>query len=238
MVRHASKGVATRTAFIVSMVALTACGGKTSDAGASSSAGGSTGSRNPSGSAGSPMADGSVTDTPGSTISVGSFEDPAAFTQGGLWMGTGLTGQSELPIEKLAPPRGASQFALHITGTAGASGVDIFFHTAVPMESMARAVQFWARTDSPEGERLDVTVGGPDEAYWKDIAKGDVWPADHLSLNATWQTYRVSFEALGFGPEHLAPHSKPFGAVHFALPPNRDFDLWLDDVTLELRSPQ
>jgi hypothetical protein len=184
------------------------------------------------------MADGSMTDTPGSIISVGSFEDPAVFTSGGVWMGTGLTGQSELPIEKLSPPRGASQLALHIAGIAGASGVDIFFHTAVPMESMARAVQFGARTDSPEGERMDVTVGGPDEVYWKDIAKGDVWPADHLVLNATWQTYRVSFDALGFGPDHLAPHSKPFGAVHFALPPNRDFDLWLDDVTLELRYTQ
>src|SRR6478735_8756256 len=66
----------------------------------------------------------------------------------GLWMGLG----EELPIGE--PPVAYDGTALHLVGDSG-TGLDVFFHTPLPVERIAREVKFSAYSS----QAMALTVG-------------------------------------------------------------------------------
>lgn len=154
------------------------------------------------------------------------FETNAALVGLGLWVGTGVVGNT-LPLDS-APDREGN--ALHINGAGEAKGVDLYWHTAFPIETAYESVSFWAKTDIQGGSELVVTVGGAGASYWPDVTSGMPWPAQTFRLSQEWQKLELSFATLGISPEMPAPHSQPYGAIHFAVAPNTPYDVWLDDL--------
>lgn len=154
---------------------------------------------------------------------VDSFETGDTMVSIGLWMG--FEGNS-LPIG--TPPLPHDGSALHLMGTTDAAGLDVFFHTPLPVERIWTSVRFWTQSDQP-GSSLTVAVAGPEKSYFTDRANGLLWPQRTVEPSASWQEVVVDFKDLGIDADHLSPHSGPWGAVHFIIEPNTSYDLWIDD---------
>jgi hypothetical protein len=147
-------------------------------------------------------------------------------TDGGLWMGFP---NDTLPVDLPPDPHAGS--ALHLVGTTGAEGLDVFFHTPFPVEAMFGGVAFWVRADEPVTP-LTVAIAGPEPLYFADRDQGLDWPQQTFNLTSAWQRVQVDFDALELGPDALSPHSGPWGAVHFVVEPNTAYDFWIDDFGL------
>lgn len=151
------------------------------------------------------------------------FESSSLMSGPGLWMGFP---DSQLPIgEPLAPHDGS---ALHLVGVTDAAGLDVFFHTGIPVERIWSAVHFVTQSYLVGG-RLLVAIAGPEPSYFEDAAQGMPWPVTVVFPTPEWQNVNIDFAAFGYGPEQLSPHSGPFGAVHFIIEPNTVYDVWIDD---------
>lgn len=151
-----------------------------------------------------------------------SFETTQAIDGIGLWMGLG----EQLPVE--LPPVAHDGTALHLVGDSG-DGLDVFFHTALPIEGFAREVKFVAYSE--EMDVLTVGIAGPSVTYFSDRAAGIPWPETEFQLGAKWKGYSFSLEDLSPAP----PHEEMFGAVHFVVQPGEHYDFWIDDFTLVSR---
>lgn len=151
------------------------------------------------------------------------FEDARPLQGIGLWMGLG----EPLPVE--LPPVTHDGKALHLVGDSGA-GLDVFFHTPLPVERFASEVRLVAY--SAEESTITLAVAGPSPTYFSDQAAGVAWPEKALELGATWQSFSFSLDELSPTP----PHEEMFGAVHLVVPPGVHFDFWIDDFTLVSRS--
>lgn len=162
---------------------------------------------------------------------VDSFESPDTYVSPGLWMG--FAGDT-LPIGTPTLPHDGK--ALHLQGVTDDRGLDVFFHVAFPIEQSWKSVRFWAESDLV-GSRLTVAIAGPEPSYFSDRAQGIAWPERTLTLSNRWQEVVVDFAELGATPDHLSPHSGPFGAFHFIIEPNTTYDLWLDDFAGQSRYP-
>jgi len=155
-----------------------------------------------------------------------SFDSPEAFTSGGLWMG--FPGD-EIPVELPQAPHAGS--ALHLFGSTGPEGLDVFFHTAFPVEKLFSGVRFWVRADLARTP-LTVAIAGPQPDYFVDRQQGVDWPSRTFKLPGAWQQIEIQFADLGIGPDRLSPHSETFGAVHFIVEPDSAYDFWIDDFLL------
>jgi hypothetical protein len=156
-------------------------------------------------------------------MTVDSFDTADLFVSIGLWM--------EFPDDKLpigTPPSAHDGSALHLVGTTTADGLDVYFHTAAPVETIWSGVRFWTQSDAPDSF-LTVAVAGPEPSYFKDRAQGLAWPERVVTLSPDWQEIVVNFADLGVDREHISPHSGPFGAFHFIIEPDTQYDLWIDD---------
>lgn len=151
------------------------------------------------------------------------FETPDTFVSIGLWMGFP---DDRLPIDMPKVPHDGS--ALHLVGTTDDAGLDVFFHTGSSVETIWSGVRFWTQSDQA-GSKLTVAVAGPEPSYFKDRAQGLAWPQRLVTLSPAWQEVVVDFKDLGVDRQHLSPHSEMFGAFHFIIEPNTDYDLWIDD---------
>jgi hypothetical protein len=151
------------------------------------------------------------------------FESASLMASIGLWMG--FDGD-RLPIARPSVPHDGS--ALHLAGKTDDKGLDVFFHTGIPAERIWSSVRFWAQSDLP-GSHLIVAVAGPEPSYFADRAQGIAWPQQLVMVGPEWRESVVDFSALGIGPDQLSPHSENFGAVHFIIEPNTEYDLWIDD---------
>ena len=160
---------------------------------------------------------------------VDSFESPNTYVSPGLWMG--FAGDT-LPIG--TPPLPHDGQALHLKGVTDDRGLDVFFHVALPIEQLWKSVRFWTESDLA-GSQLTVAIAGPEPSYFSDRAQGIAWPARTLALSNRWQQVVVDFAELGADPDHLSPHSGPFGAFHFIIEPNTPYDLWIDDFAGQSR---
>jgi hypothetical protein len=156
-------------------------------------------------------------------MTLDSFETSNSFVSIGLWMGFP---DDTVPIGTPRVPHDGS--ALHLVGTTDDAGLDVFFHTGSPVERIWSGVGFWTQSDKA-GSKLTVAVAGPEPSYFTDRAQGLAWPERVITLSRAWQEVVVDFRDLGIGPEHLSPHSETFGAFHFIIEPNTDYDLWIDD---------
>ncbi len=216
---------------------LIGCGGTTDHNGAHADSGGSTnssgGSTNSSG--GSSATSGSTAEAATNTggvapvMTLDSFETNEVYVSVGLWMG--FPG-NKLPIG--APATAHNGSALHLVGTTNDDGLDVFFHTGIPVERIWRGVRFWTQSDEPNSS-LTVAVAGPEPSYFKDRAQGIAWPEQLVVPTKSWQEVVVDFKDLGVDAEHLSPHSEQFGAFHFIIEPNTKYDLWIDDFVGQSR---
>ena len=165
--RKIANGSVLRVAWLVSLVSwwmlgVAGCGGRAEEQsnGTSTPSGGSpaAGEGSSAGHAGSATVDGQPTfsDT---------FQDDNPMSGPGLWMGSGIT--SVLPLDGPGAGPTPGDRAFHIQGTAGSSGIDIMWHTSLPVERLFEGVSFVARTDAPGGAELRVTCGGPEVHYWR-----------------------------------------------------------------------
>lgn len=151
------------------------------------------------------------------------FETTETFVSIGLWMGFP---SNSLPIGTPTEPHDGS--ALHLVGTTDDAGLDVFFHTGQPVETIWSGVRFWVQSDRV-GSQLTVAVAGPEPLYFEDRAQGVPWPQRVVTLSPAWQQVVVDFKDLGVDHQHLSPRSGPYGAFHFVIEPNTDYDLWIDD---------
>lgn len=154
---------------------------------------------------------------------VDGFESSSLMSGPGLWMGF-----PEQSLPTATPPVPHDGEALHLVGKTDEAGLDVFFHTGIPVESIWKAVRFWTASEVPQA-RLIVAIAGPEPSYFDDQARGMPWPATVVFPTPAWQQVTIDFGAFGYDPEHLSPHSGPFGAVHFIIEPNTVYDLWIDD---------
>jgi len=152
-----------------------------------------------------------------------SFDTTQPQTGIGLWMGMGET----LPVEK--PPLAHDGTALHLVGDSG-TGLDVFYHTPLPVESIAREVKFSAYSE--EGDAITLGIAGPEATYFADQASGVAWPQQAFQLGARWKSYRISLDELSPAP----PHEEMFGAVHIVVQPGTHYDFWIDDFALVSRT--
>ncbi len=198
---------------------LVGCGG-TTDHNRSNGAGGSENT------AGGTTAQGSAGD--GATVASGgqaalmtldAFDTAAVFVSLGLWMGFR---DDKLPID--TPPNPHDGSALHLVGTTNADGLDVYFHTGIPIERIFSSVRFWTQSNEPNAS-LTVAVAGPEPSYFKDRAQGVAWPERRIALSSAWQ--EVVFQV---DTKHVSPHEEFFGAFHFIIEPNTKYDLWIDDL--------
>lgn len=195
---------------------LVGCGGNTNRNG-SQGAGGNATAGTDSGAA----ATGSAGKAP--IMSLDSFETGDRFVSIGLWMGFP---DGTLPIG--TPPNPHDGSALHLVGKTNEDGLDVFFHTGIPVERIWSSVRFWTQSDLPSSF-LTVAIAGPEQSYFTDRAQGLAWPQQLVRLGSDWQEVVVDFKALHLDPDHLSPHSENFGAVHFIIEPDTHYDLWIDD---------
>jgi hypothetical protein len=181
-------------------------------------------------SAGSSSSEGGAgTDTPAGEggaapeMPLDSFESASRMASIGLWMG--FDGDT-LPIDMPKVPHDGN--ALHLAGKTDEKGLDVFFHTGIPVERIWSSVRFWAQSDLPNAH-LIVAIAGPEPSYFADRAQGIAWPQQLVPVGPQWVETVIDFSALGIGPDRLSPHSEYFGAVHFIIEPNTEYDLWIDD---------
>jgi hypothetical protein len=144
----------------------------------------------------------------------------------GLWMGFPT---DMLPIG--VPPAPHDGPALHLVGESGLEGLDVYYHTPLPLEKIYTGMRFWTMSQDA-GSRLTVAVAGPWETYFEDREQGLLWPERVLTLEKTWQEVVVNFTELepAVDADHLSPHSEMYGAFHFIIEPNTKYDLWIDDL--------
>jgi len=187
-------------------------GAASSVGGAPSSAGGVAASRG-----------GESTETGGDFTELTSTFDTAQPLQNvGLWMGLG----EELPIGE--PPAAYDGTALHLVGDSG-TGLDVFFHTPLPVERIAREVKFSAY--SSQAMALTVGIAGAEPTYFSDHAADTPWPERAFGVGAKWRSFSFSLDGLSPAP----PHEEMFGAVHLVVQPGVHYDFWIDDFTLVSR---
>lgn len=156
-------------------------------------------------------------------------------SSGGLWMGTGIGDGEGFATEPVAdPPYVADGEAtvLRLSGQGRPNGTDTYFHMAIPIESVFDAAYFYARRSGGEHATLLVTLGGPYDDYWREVASGRDWPVWELQLRDEWTKYELEFSDLGFDADHLSPFSGPFGALHFLVEPDRGYDFEVYDPVL------
>jgi hypothetical protein len=194
-----------------------ACGGEAEHnapvaAGAVSGSGGAAGVVGTMGGSG---AEASVTVTEWAT----NFETTQAQQGIGLWMGLG----DPLPVGTPPVPHDGS--ALHLVGDSG-MGLDVFFHTGIPIERIAGEVRFSAYAEKINS--FTVGIAGPEPSYFSDHAAGIPWPETTFEVGSKWKTCSFPLEDLSVTP----PHEEPFGAVHFVVQPGVHYDFWIDDFTL------
>ncbi|MES1188440.1 MAG: hypothetical protein ABUL60_31785 [Myxococcales bacterium] len=161
------------------------------------------------------------------TRTLDGFESSSTHAAFGLWMGFP---NDVLPVGMPPSPHDGS--ALHLVGTTDDAGLDVFFHTPLAVEKIFRSVRFWVASPNA-GSHLTVAVAGPDASYFSDRAQGIQWPERMLTLAPTWQEVVVDLRDWGLDPEHLSPHSEYYGAFHFIVEPNTDYDLWIDDFAAQ-----
>lgn len=162
----------------------------------------------------------------GVTTPVDAFDTPDTHATLGLWMGfpTGM-----LPIDM--PPTPHDGTALHLVGETGPEGLDVYYHTPLPVERLYTGMRFWTMSQNV-GSHLTVAVAGPWETYFEDRAQGLSWPERVITLGYAWREVVVNFNELdpAADADHLSPHSEMYGAFHFIIEPNTKYDLWIDDL--------
>lgn len=154
---------------------------------------------------------------------IDSFETSDFLSGPGLWMG--FDGEQLPTAEPPVPHDGA---ALHLVGKTDDAGLDVFFHTGLPVERIWSSVRFWSQSDVP-GAAFKVAIAGPVPQFFQDRAQGIAWPLQVVEPGRAWRETVVDFAELGVGPEMLSPHSEMFGAVHFIVEPHTSYDFWIDD---------
>jgi hypothetical protein len=215
--RMRAKGMLSGVLFSLSL-ALSACGGEaqhgpSATAGAGSGAGGSSNGAGATGSGG--------TEASGAFPEFKTNFETTQPQQGiGLWMGLG----EQLPVGM--PPVAHDGTALHLMGDSGTAGLDVFFHTPAPVETLAKEVSFWAYSE--KASSLTIGIAGPEATYFTDHIDGIPWPEQTFELGAEWKRISFPLDELSVTP----PHEKPYGAVHFVVPPGMQYDFWIDDFTL------
>jgi hypothetical protein len=162
----------------------------------------------------------------GVTTSVDGFDTADTGATLGLWMGFP---SNMLPIDM--PPEPHDGTALHLVGETGPEGLDVYYHTPLPLEKIYTGMRFWTMSENT-GSHLTVAVAGPWETYFEDRAQGLLWPERVLTLSYEWQEFVVDFTELdpAIDADHLSPHSEMYGAFHFIIEPNTKYDLWIDDL--------
>lgn len=156
-------------------------------------------------------------------MTLDSFDTTDVYVSIGRWM---EFTDDKVPIG--TPPVPHDGTAMHLVGMTDGQGLDVFFHTGIPVEKIWSGVRFWTQSDAPDSS-LTVAVAGPEPSYFQDRAQGLAWPQRVIPLSFDWQEIVVNFADLGVDPEHLSPHSEHFGAFHFIIEPNTQYDLWIDD---------
>ena len=162
----------------------------------------------------------------GVTTAVDAFDTADTGATLGLWMGFPT---NMLPIDM--PPEAHDGPALHLVGETGPEGLDVYYHTPLPLEKLYTGMRFWTMSEDA-GSRLTVAVAGPQETYFEDRAQGLPWPERVITLSSAWQELVVNFTDLepSVDADHLSPHSEMYGAFHFIIEPNTKYDLWIDDL--------
>ena len=205
-------------AWVSALGMLVGCGG-TTDHNRNHGAGGSD---NPAGGTTAQVSagDGATVASGGqpAVMTVDTFDTAAALVGPGLWMGFP---DDKLPIG--TPPSPHDGSALHLVGTTSDDGLDVFFHTPLPIERMWSSVRFWTQSDEANAF-LTVAVAGPEPSYFKDRARGVAWPQRRIALSNDWQEIVFHVDT-----KHVSPHAEMFGAFHFIIEPNTKYDLWIDD---------
>jgi hypothetical protein len=213
------------TGFLVAAL-LVGCGGESQRSGAQSTGGDASVNGGSSAGATARGGSGSTNANDGGAppdMVIDGFESSSLMSGPGLWMGFP---DSQLPIGDPSVPHDGA--ALHLVGVTDAAGLDVFFHTGIPVERIWSAVHFTAQSNLV-GARLLVAIAGPEASYFRDAAQGMPWPVKVVLPTREWQNVNIDFAAFGYGPEQLSPHSGPFGAVHFIIEPNTVYDVWIDD---------
>lgn len=142
--------------------------------------------------------------------------------------------------ELLMPPRGTSRQGLHFVSTHAAETGDLTTHHHFDWSKQFSHVRFWARSETPGAEVIvSLTHILPrDSTFYGDARAGRAWQGKRVALGPTWQLHTVAFTDFApLGPGTPVPTFGNGGTeIHFVLPGDRAYDLWLDD--LQLRCPQ
>ena len=155
---------------------------------------------------------------------IDTFDDPSAKASLGVWMELGDPLPVALPAQPFDGP------ALHFSGPPNPDGMDVFFHVALPFEKISRAVSVEASSALP-GATLTLAIGGPSPGYLESQSSSQPWAHREFALDDSWQALELDFAALGIGPDHLSDATdEHYGALHFVIPPNTAYDVWLDNV--------
>lgn len=142
--------------------------------------------------------------------------------------------------EPLVPPRGSSRLGLHFVSTHAAENGDLTTHHHFDWSKQFSHVRFWARSKTPGAEVIvSLTHILPrDSTFYGDARAGRAWQGKRVALGPTWQLHTIAFAELApLGPGTPVPIFGNAGTeIHFVLPGDRAYDLWLDD--LQLRCPE
>lgn len=154
-------------------------------------------------------------------------------------------GPRQPPLQEgLVPPRQTSRRAMHLQGDPSTAAVDTNAHHHFNWGTLFSAVRFWARSDGRTSELLvaltDIRAGL--RTLDEDQVDGRPWKVKRVTLGPEWRLYTIAFDELSsetpgmptafYGPGEGAQAGSE---LHFVLPANQPFDVWVDDVELRCR---
>ena len=170
--------------------------------------------------------------------------------------GATITPDGDASAELIPGGRGASKYALHVTGQGfqlwadlsasfGWGSVDGSPNRILPYDAHTReGLVFWARVGdtSTNSVRLNVT-----DQYSNDAAgicdptatSGGTACHDHFGislagLDVTWRQYKIPFSGLSqqmFGTPRPAVDTTSLYSIDFLFPVGSVFDFWVDDIS-------
>jgi hypothetical protein len=150
-------------------------------------------------------------------------------------------GTFEVSVEQIPGGRGASQYAMHATGSMNSewgATFGVYWNACVFDGSSFRGVRFWARGNaapvryiSPVPGVVPVSEGGSCALE----AEGLCWDSHTTSLafDTEWKEYFVPFDSLaqtGWGLEVDAFDARLIFTLQFQTDANQNFDYWIDDI--------
>lgn len=157
--------------------------------------------------------------------------------------GTTPLSPGEAPTAATEPPRGGSSLSARLTGGQVSGGADMNVHHHFDWSRPFSAVRFWARsgTAGPAEVIVALTEISPPAGYFPALRAGRPWLARRVSVGPEWREHVVELDLLApEGPGTPTPVFGPAGQgggteLHFIVPEDRAYDLWLDDVYLRCR---